>query len=91
MTTIHTRQLQQYTQDNYNNTHKTTNNNTHKTSQDTTCTRGKQHQGSKQHQLQDSLEHLIDIQIIKYTLCSNSVQNDTLLDLILKQINPGFH
>jgi len=24
MTTIHTRQLQQYTQDNYNNTHKTT-------------------------------------------------------------------
>ena len=29
MTTIHTRQLQQYTQDNYNNTHKTTNNNTH--------------------------------------------------------------
>ena len=31
MTTIHTRQLQQYTQDNYNNTHKTTNNNTHKT------------------------------------------------------------
>ena len=31
MTTIHTRQLQQYTQDSYNNTHKTTNNNTHKT------------------------------------------------------------
>ena len=31
MTTIHTRQLQQYTQDNYNNTHNTTNNNTHKT------------------------------------------------------------
>ena len=31
MTTIHTRQLQQYTQDNYNNTYKTTNNNTHKT------------------------------------------------------------
>jgi hypothetical protein len=41
MTTIHTRQLQQYTQDNYNNTHKTTTklqqytqdnyNNTHKT------------------------------------------------------------
>ena len=29
-TTIRTRQLQQYTQDNYNNTHKTTNNNTHK-------------------------------------------------------------
>jgi len=24
MTTIHTRQLQQYTQDSYNNTHKTT-------------------------------------------------------------------
>jgi len=31
MTTIHTRQLQQYTQDNYNNAHKTTNNNTHNT------------------------------------------------------------
>ena len=31
MTTIHTRQLQQYTQDNYNNTHKATNNNTQKT------------------------------------------------------------
>jgi hypothetical protein len=31
MTTIHTRQLQQYTQDNYNSTRKTTNNNTHKT------------------------------------------------------------
>ena len=31
MTTIHTRQLQQYTQDNYNNSHKTTNSNTHKT------------------------------------------------------------
>jgi len=38
MTTIHSRQLQQFTQDNYinthkttNNTHKTTNNNTHKT------------------------------------------------------------
>ena len=31
LTTIHTTQLQQYTQDNYNNTHKTTNNNTHKT------------------------------------------------------------
>jgi len=38
MKTVHTRQLQQYTQDNYNNTHKTTTtihkdnyNNTHKT------------------------------------------------------------
>ena len=31
MATIHTKQLQQYTQDNYNNTHKTTNNSTHKT------------------------------------------------------------
>jgi len=31
MTTMHTRQLQQYTQDNYNNTHKTTNSNIHKT------------------------------------------------------------
>jgi len=38
MTTIHTRQLQQYTQDNYKNTHRTTTtihtgqlNNTHKT------------------------------------------------------------
>ena len=31
-TTIHTRQLQQHTQDSYNNTHKTTNNNTHKIS-----------------------------------------------------------
>jgi len=31
MTTIHTRQLQQYTQVNYKNTYKTTNNNTHKT------------------------------------------------------------
>ena len=38
MTTLHTTQLQQYTQDNYNthkttinNTHKKTNNNTHKT------------------------------------------------------------
>jgi len=30
MITIHTRQLQQYTEDNYN-THKTTNNNIHKT------------------------------------------------------------
>jgi hypothetical protein len=37
-TTIHTKQLQQYTQDNYNNTHQTTynthkqtNNNTHNT------------------------------------------------------------
>ena len=29
MTTRYTRQLQQYTQDNYNNTHKTTNKNTH--------------------------------------------------------------
>ena len=29
--TIHTRQLQQYTQENYNNTHKTANNNAHKT------------------------------------------------------------
>jgi len=28
---MHTRQLQQYTQDNYNNAHKTTNKNTHKT------------------------------------------------------------
>ena len=36
MTTIHTRQLQQYTQDNYNNTHKTTNNNTHKTTNNNT-------------------------------------------------------
>jgi len=32
MTTIHTRQPQQYTQGNYKNTHKTTNNNTNKTS-----------------------------------------------------------
>ena len=31
MTTMHTRQLQQYIQENYNNAHKTTNNNTHKT------------------------------------------------------------
>ena len=31
LTTIHTRQLQPYTQDNYNNTYKTTNNNKHKT------------------------------------------------------------
>jgi len=37
MTTIHTRQLQQYTQDNYNNTHKTTNNNTHKTTTTMQC------------------------------------------------------
>jgi len=44
MTTMHTRQLQQYTEDNYNNTHKKTNN-THKTSQNTTCTKGKQQQG----------------------------------------------
>ena len=35
MTTIHTRQLQQYTQDNYNSTHKTTNNNTHNTTNNT--------------------------------------------------------
>jgi len=35
MTTIHTRQLQQYTQDNYNNTHKT-HNNTHKTTHNNT-------------------------------------------------------
>jgi len=63
MTTIHTRQLQQYTQDNYNNAHKTTNNNTHKTTttmhtrqlttihtrhlRNTTCTKGKQHHGKK--------------------------------------------
>jgi hypothetical protein len=31
LTTIHTIQLQQYVQDNYNNTLKTTNNKTHKT------------------------------------------------------------
>ena len=31
MTTIHTRQLKQYTQDNYNNTYKTNNNTTYKT------------------------------------------------------------
>ena len=31
LTVIHTRQLEQYTQDNYNNTHKKTNSNTHKT------------------------------------------------------------
>jgi len=36
--TIHTRQLQQYTQDNYNNTHKTTNNSTHKTTNSNTHT-----------------------------------------------------
>ena len=35
MTTIHTRQLQQYTQDNYN-THKTINNNKHKTTNNNT-------------------------------------------------------
>jgi len=35
MTTIHTRKLQ-YTQDSYNNTHKTTNNNTHKTTNNNT-------------------------------------------------------
>ena len=39
---IHIR-WQQYTQENYNNTHKTTNNNTHKTSYNTTCWKGKQH------------------------------------------------
>ena len=88
MTTIHTTTSK--------NTHKTTNNNTHKTSSNTTCTKGKQNQGRKQHQLQDSLEHLIDIQRIKYTLCTNprfehSVQNDTPLDPILKQINPELH
>ena len=33
---MHTRQLQQYTQDNYSNTHKTTNNNTHKTTNNNT-------------------------------------------------------
>jgi len=33
---MHTRQLQQYTLDNYNNTHKTTNNNTHNTTNNNT-------------------------------------------------------
>ena len=54
MTTIHTRHLQQYIQDNYNNTHKITNNNTQDNSQKYTqdilkynMYKSKQHHGKK--------------------------------------------